>query len=181
MSYFDDNTPRDAQTPFTGEFAAGSGEYHFVRSEPAPKPWSDASYTPSDRATAVPRSYNCGESQPPKPPKAPKKRKSKAKVVIIIIVAVLLAITLLIGAVVLGVIALVAIGGGGLATLFTGIKKAEVFLDNEPEYIIQETIPSEEVIETVDDFYFEDTEVAEIEVGGFISDNAVKCLDHIHC
>ena len=76
MSYFDDNTPRDAQTPFTGEFAAGSGEYHFVRSEPAPKPWSDASYTPSDRATAVPRSYNCGESQPPKPPKAPKKRKN---------------------------------------------------------------------------------------------------------
>ena len=75
MSYFDDNTPRQSDSPFTGEFAAGNSECHFVRNEIPSQPWSDASYTPSDRATAVPKSYNCSESQPPKTPKAPKKRK----------------------------------------------------------------------------------------------------------
>ncbi len=74
MSY-DDNNKRDQDRGFTGEFAAGSGEYHFVRPDANRQPWSDASYIPSDDATAVPKSYRCGESEPQKP-KKPKKQHS---------------------------------------------------------------------------------------------------------
>ena len=74
MSYENNNTPEQEQN-FTGEFAAGGGEYHFVRPDANRRPWSDASYIPSDHATAVPRSYRCGEAEPPKPkPKAPRRK-----------------------------------------------------------------------------------------------------------
>ncbi len=77
MSYQDDNIKRDQDTPFTGEFAAGSGEYHFVRPDANRQAWSDASYISSDRATAVPKTYHCGEAEPEKPKKTPKARKPR--------------------------------------------------------------------------------------------------------
>lgn len=66
----------------TGEFAAGhepvNGEYHFNAAEAgARRGYSDAGYVPSDSASAVPPTYHCSGSQPPRDPweKKPKKER----------------------------------------------------------------------------------------------------------
>lgn len=72
----EDRSAQDREPSFTGEFAAGSGEYHFVRPDAERQAWSDASYIPSDRAGAVPRSYRCGEPEPSKPRKTKKTKRA---------------------------------------------------------------------------------------------------------
>jgi len=83
MEFRDEDKRFDRESPFTGEFAAGSGEYHFVRPDAGRQAWSDASYTPSDHATTVPRSYRCGEVETPKPKKTRKTRRSMPAVAVI--------------------------------------------------------------------------------------------------
>jgi len=71
----DNDFRQDRENPVTGEFAAGSGEYHFVRPDANRHAWSDASYIPSEDAAAVPRSYRVKEAEPPKPPKPKRQRR----------------------------------------------------------------------------------------------------------
>lgn len=90
MTPFDENkfekthiNEPSAQPRPTGEFAAGNdGEYHYVRPESRLSAYSDASYTPSDKASPLPRNYHCGESGSKKPKKSRSRRGMSAGAVI---------------------------------------------------------------------------------------------------
>lgn len=91
----------------TGEFAAGSSEYHYIRPEATRRAYSDASYIPSDHATEVPRRYRCGEE---KAGRKAKKEKAQRRGMPAAAVIALCLVCAIIG----------GIGGGALAGSFMG-------------------------------------------------------------
>ncbi len=104
MSNFDENN-NSSQNP-TGEFAAGGGEYHYIRPETTRRAWSDASYIPSEDAAQMPRRYHCGEHKP-------KKEKTRRGLPGAAVVALCLVCAIIGG-----------IGGGAIAGLMSGSGQA---------------------------------------------------------
>ena len=107
-----ENNTSDTQTRVTGEFAAGSGEYHYIRPEATRRAYSDASYIPSEDATAVPKRYNCPDIEPEQ--KRKKEKKSRWGMPAAAVVALCLVCALLGGA-----------GGGAMVGSYIHSKQAE--------------------------------------------------------
>lgn len=104
MSNLDEKNiePNSSPNP-TGEFAAGNGEYHYIRPEATRRAWSDAAYIPSEDASQVPRRYHCRESYEPKEKKS-RRGMSGAAIVALCLVCALLG----------------GLGGGALAGFMMG-------------------------------------------------------------
>ncbi len=115
MSSFDEFNFNNDKQP-TGEFAAG--EYHYIRPEQSRSAYSDASYTPSDSATAVPTRYSVAEEIKDKPKKEKKARRGMSGGAI---VALCLVCALLGGA-----------GGGIMAGFFLGGDEPEAPALSQP-------------------------------------------------